>query len=78
MMETIKNFFESSTVHGLNYISTTKKYVRLFWIIVVISGFTGAGVLIYFSFQDWNDNPIKTTIETLPIKIQINFTVFSS
>ena len=66
-METIKNFFESSTVHGLNYISTTKKYVRLFWIIVVISGFTGAGVLIYFSFQDWNDNPIKTTIETLPI-----------
>ena len=28
----------------------------------------GAGVLIYASFQDWHDNPVKTTIKTLPIK----------
>ena len=44
-----------------------RKCVRLFWILVVIAGFTGAGVLIYRSFQDWDENPVTTTIETRPI-----------
>ena len=63
-MENITSFLESSTIHGLAYVTTGKKYVRLFWIIVVILGFTGASVLIYQSFDDWGRNPIKTTIET--------------
>ena len=67
-MEGVKTFLESSTVHGLSYISTTRRLVRLFWIIIVAAGFTGASVLIYQSFQDWSDNPITTTIETRPIK----------
>ena len=66
-MENIRNFLESSTIHGLSYISTTRKFVRLLWIIIVVGGFTGAGVLIYNSFQSWNESPVKTTIETLPI-----------
>ena len=66
-MEGIKDFLESSTVHGLTYISTTRKLVRLFWIIVVILGFSGAGYLIYTSFQDWDESPVKTTIESRPI-----------
>ena len=66
-MENIRNFLETSTVHGISYISTTKKYVKVFWILVVIGGFTGAGVLIYNSFQSWNESPVKTTIETHPI-----------
>ena len=66
-MEGVRNFLESSTIHGLSYISTSKRYVRIFWVLVVIAGFTGAGVMIYRSFQSWNDSPVKTTIETLPI-----------
>ena len=66
-MEQIKSFLESSTIHGLMYISSAKKYVRLFWVIVVISGFTMAGALIHRSFDDWSRNPVKTTIETQPI-----------
>ena len=66
-MDTVKNFFESSTIHGLSYISSTKKLIRLFWILIVIAGFTGAGVLIYHSFQAWNESPVTTSIETLPI-----------
>ena len=66
-MEGIKDFLESSTVHGLTCISTTRKLVRLFWIIVVILGFSGAGYLIYTSFQDWDESPVKTTIESRPI-----------
>ena len=67
MSEGLKNFLESSTIHGLVYWSTTKKVSRLFWILVVITGFSGAGYMIQQSFDSWNESPIKTTIETLPI-----------
>ena len=66
-MDSIRNFLESSTIHGLAYIATGRNYVKLFWFLVVIAGFTGAGVLIYSSFQSWAESPVKTTIETLPI-----------
>ena len=66
-MDNIRNFLESSTIHGLSYISTTRKYMRLFWILTVIGGFTGAGYMIYQSFDSWNESPVKTTIKTLPI-----------
>ena len=67
-MENIRNFLESSSINGLNHISATRKQVRLFWISVVILGFTGAGVIIYQSFRAWDESPIKTTIETRPIR----------
>ena len=64
----METFLETSTIHGVSHISTTRKFVRIFWSLVVISGFTGAGVLIYQSFQAWADNPVTTTIETLPME----------
>ena len=66
-MEEVKNFLESSTIHGLSYISTTKKLVRIFWILVVITGLTGATIIIYESFQNWAESPVTTTLETRPI-----------
>ena len=66
-MGSIKEFFESSTIHGLQYIATTRKIVKLLWILVIVAGFSGAGVLINQSFQAWDESPVKTTIETLPI-----------
>ena len=66
-MEGVQSFFESSTIHGLTYISTTRKYVRLFWILVVLTGFAVAGYLINKSFETWAESPIKTTIETRPM-----------
>ena len=66
-MEGVRTFLESSSIHGLTYISSTRKYVRLFWILVVISGFVGISLLIKESFDSWSDSPVKTTIETLPI-----------
>ena len=67
LKESIKEVLESSSIHGLVYWSTTKGLTKLFWILVVITGFSGAGFLIQQSFQSWQDGPIKTTIETLPI-----------
>ena len=66
-MEGLKEFLESSTIHGLVYISTTRRLVRLLWISVVIGGFLGAGALIQESFSSWSISPVSTTIETLPI-----------
>ena len=66
-MDGVKEFLESSTIHGLVYISTTRRLARLLWLCVVISGFTGAGVIIYQSFSSWAVSPVSTTIETLPI-----------
>ena len=66
-MQEFKNYLESSTVHGLVYISRTKKLIRLFWIAVIIFGFTAAILLILESFQSWAESPVSTTIETMPI-----------
>ena len=66
-MENVEDFLESSTIHGLAYIATGRNYIRILWMSVVIAGFTGAGVMIHQAFQDWNESPVKTTIETLPI-----------
>ena len=66
-MEGVSTFLESSTIHGLSYISTTRRLARLFWILVVITGILGASWLIKESFESWSDSPVKTTIETLPI-----------
>ena len=66
-MESIKLLFESSTIHGLTHIATARKFARLFWSIIVVLGFTGAGVLINTSFDAWSKNPVSTTIETYPI-----------
>ena len=68
-MDGVRTFLEASTIHGLTYISTTKKYARAFWIIVVAAGFTGAVLLINESFQSWAESPVKTTVETLPISM---------
>lgn len=45
-MENIKLFLETSTIHGLSYIAGSRPWVKLFWIITVIAGFTLAGTLI--------------------------------
>ena len=66
-MRGVKTFLESSTIHGLAHISTTRKYSRLFWILTVLGGFSTAIYLIYKSFESWHDSPYTTTVETLEI-----------
>ena len=66
-MENIKSFLETSTIHGLTYISSGRKAAKLFWTIIVLSSFTAAGILIKEAFQVWIESPVKTTIESLPI-----------
>ena len=67
MISFLKQFLESSTIHGLVYISTENKFARFFWFLVVVIGFSYSGYLIQKSVNNWSESPIKTTIETRPI-----------
>ena len=66
-MENLKQFLETSTIHGVAYIASTRKLVRLLWTLIVFSGFLSSGILIYQSFDNWAAHPITTSIVTLPI-----------
>ena len=65
---TICEFLESSTIHGLVYISTSKTILaKVLWICIITLGFSTAGYLIYDSFYDWAESPTVTSVETFPI-----------
>ena len=40
---------------------------RVFWILIVVTGFSLAGVLIKEAFNMWDEAPISSDIETLPL-----------
>merc|ERR1712240_678489 len=71
-MGVFTEFCEASTIHGLSYIASSKSFAKLVWITIVITCFTFAGILIHQSFQSWEESPIKTTVQTLPIS-EISF-----
>ena len=67
-MEILREFLESSTIHGISYISTAQTGLgKAFWSLVVIISFLGAIYLIHDSYSDWQESPIATTISTHPI-----------
>ena len=45
-MDEIKLFLQSSTIHGLTYISDHRILVKLFWIVTVIGGFSTSGTVV--------------------------------
>ena len=50
---------ESSTIHGLAHISTSRrKLVRIFWIIVVITAMGIAGINILYYWLKWHNYKI--------------------
>ena len=66
-MELVRTFLESSSIHGLSYIASTRKIARIGWLLIVFVSFFCAVNLIFASFQSWSNNPVTTTIETLPL-----------
>ena len=72
-MDSIKEFLESSTIHGLVYISSApSKLAKVFWLLVVVAGFSCSIYMINDSYVDWQASPIATSISTHPIS-QLDF-----
>ena len=63
-MKSLKEFLETSTIHGLHYISTSRNCIRLFWMCVVLFGLTASGYLIQQSFESWAESPITTAVDS--------------
>ena len=67
-MEVFKEFLESSTIHGLVYISTSKnRLLRLLWIAIVVTAFSVGLKLISNSYIEWGSDPVSTSVSTHPI-----------
>ena len=67
-MDSLREFLETSTIHGLVYISSApSKVSKAFWMLVVVFGFSTAFFLINSSYVDWQASPIATSISTHPI-----------
>ena len=75
-MDGLKEFLDSSTIHGLSHIAKNRRLIRLLWIVVVLAGFTGAGLLIREALNNWSQAPVSTTTEILPIS-QVQKHVYS-
>ena len=81
VQKTLSEFLESSSIHGLVYIASSRnKLGKISWTVITLLGFVAAGYLIYDSFNDWAESPTVTSMETFPIS-EVPFpevTVFSS
>ena len=67
-MDTVREFLETSTIHGLSHISKVEsKLGKAAWTIIVFASFISAGYLISGSYKDWGDSPVSATISTHPI-----------
>ena len=67
-MLNFQEFLESSTIHGLPRIASSKELLlKLFWFLVIIVGFSLAGSYIHNALQDFEKEPFMTKIETFPI-----------
>ena len=68
-MDVLREFLESSTIHGLTDIASSKSRLgKCLWGLVVVLGFCTAGYLINGSYVDWRNSPISTSISTVPIE----------
>ena len=65
----VREFLETSTLHGLVYISKAKSlWGKILWSFSVIVSFSLAGLLIQQSFADWSAHPVSSVISTHPIE----------
>ena len=51
MFEDLTTFLSTSTIHGLAYLPASRRLARIFWLLVVVSGFSTAAFLIVKSFR---------------------------
>ena len=66
-MNLVTDFLESSSIAGLSLIAGTRSFRRVFWVVVVTAGFIAAFCIIAQSLSNWAENPVTTTVETVPI-----------
>ena len=60
-----KAYCETTTVHGFAYwVSAPRFLEKVFWVLVVVTGFSLASMIVHAAVVDWMDNPASTGIQT--------------
>jgi hypothetical protein len=58
-------YCETTTIHGFRYwVNAPRGIEKLFWVIVVITGFACASLIISAAFLDWQNNPGVVSINS--------------
>ena len=64
----VREYLQTSTIYGLNYISSARSVAaKAIWVVIVCVSFGIAICLINNAYKEWQDWPIDTTITTTPI-----------
>ena len=67
----LEEYLDATTVHGFSYLRPGfSNKTKLFWSLVIATGFTLASVMIQKSLLDWNENQTITTIESIATPVQ--------
>ena len=66
----LSEFLDNATIHGLGHISRSRSaFVKALWTAIVVACFAGAITMILnsYSYKEWQESPVSTTISTHPI-----------
>ena len=67
----MEQYFETTTVHGFQYIHRRHSLsTRIFWVCVILGGFMIACVFLKDSVKDWKQEKTITTLESIATPIQ--------
>ena len=71
-LETTTEFCEATSIHGFAYISNGRNsgVERLFWFIVVILAISFTTYQVIVLYQEWQDEPVISTLETVAEPIE--------
>jgi hypothetical protein len=65
-------YCETTSIHGFAYwVSAPRLLEKLFWVIVVCTGFLCASLIIISPLQDWRDHPGVVSINSFSRVINI-------
>ena len=69
IIKRIFDFCETTTIHGLAYLTKDKsRSTRFIWLVVVVTASTFAGYFLYETVNGYNTNFTSTTIKTKSIQ----------
>lgn len=70
-----RRFFSETTIHGFRYLVDGSNWIeRTIWVVLLGASFLTAGLMIQNAFVEYEENPIQTTIRTIPIQQVIFYT----
>ncbi len=70
-LEQIRRFYTESTIHGVQYLAPDRSLcTRILWLCLMVLAIILASLVVLSLLENWQQNPIVTTIETTNYPVQ--------